>query len=386
MKKQSGREAFNILVAPDSFKGSLSAGDVAARIAAGIRKVNSRCRIAELAIADGGEGTAQAVAAALHGDWYAVDVTDANGGSVRIPYAVCQSAAFGAFAIFDVAEAVGLPAAIAPPGKRTTQGLGQAIRQIADAGQSCIVLGLGGSSTNDGGAGMLAEVAFDFLDASGAGLTPVLDNLREIESVRARPDGGWLDGITLLGLTDVTSPLTGLAGASHVFGPQKGVLDPASADACLMHFSRKCEAFTGKQCASLAGSGAAGGIGFALSLLGASLIPGAHFILDALGVTTTIADFDWVITGEGRSDHQTLLGKGPALVAELARKHGVPVTLLSGAIADDADLHAAFDGCFSIQSGPISLRDAIDNAGSLIETASQQLATLFFRLQQGRQC
>lgn len=253
------------------------------------------------------------------------------------------------------------------------------IRHIAHTGQSKIVLGLGGSSTNDAGAGLLSEVAFHFWDEAGELIAPVLDNLSSVQKLTNHEDLSWLENIELVGLTDVTSPLTGELGASLIFGHQKGILDLADADANLGIFASKCEKFSDKHLSHLPGSGAAGGLGFALSLLGASLTPGAHFILDALDVSQSMQQFDWVITGEGRSDAQTLMGKGPALVAELARKNGVPVTLLSGAVASEPSLYAAFDGCFSVQSEPVSLSHAIAHAGPLIETAGQQLAALFFR-------
>jgi glycerate kinase len=366
-----------VLVAPDSFKGSLDAREVAAHIAAGLRQAMPGCVIVEAPIADGGEGTARTVAQALGGAWHCARVTDANGQQVDAPYADCGSAQLGRFAIMDVAEVIGLPAAVVPPGTRSTKGLGQAIRAMAEAGYKCVVLGLGGSSTNDGGAGMLAELAFVFRDKSGAVLDPVFDNLAEIASIERRTDSAWLDDMQLIGLTDVTSPLAGPNGASMVFGKQKGFADLAHADAVLREFGQRCEALLGASFAGREGAGAAGGLGFAVCALGGKLLPGARFILDAMKLTRQAADFDWIITGEGRTDSQTLLGKGPAIVAQLARDAGVPVILLSGAVDHHPSLDAAFDGCFSVQSAPVSLDYAMRNAGPLLETASRQLAALF---------
>ncbi|MCY0855548.1 glycerate kinase [Cupriavidus sp. D39] len=318
-----------VLLAPDSFKGSLDAPAAARHMAEGIRNALPDARVTQVPIADGGEGTAAVVAAACGGCWHAVDVTDANGQLVRMPFAACESAALGAFAIFDVAAVAGLPDAMAAPGARTTRGVGQAIRGIAAQGFATIVVGLGGSSTNDAGAGLLAELALDFLDAAGGRIDPVLDNLASIRSLRPRADAGRWQAPRLVALTDVTSPLCGRLGASMIFGAQKGVTDLAQADEVLGEFAARCELALGRHAAQAQGAGAAGGLGFALRLLGAQLLPGGSFILDAAGLAT-VAGYDWILTGEGRSDRQTLLGKGPALIAALGRRHGVPVTLLSG--------------------------------------------------------
>ena len=363
-----------VLVAPDSFKGSLCASRVAASIAAGIKAALPGCIVVEAPIADGGEGSASAIAQGLQGAWDEVEVTDANGAPIRMPFAACRSPALGPFAVFDVAEIVGLPAAVAAPGARTTRGVGQAIRAIHARGFTTIALGLGGSSTNDAGAGLLAELAFTCRDAAGRELAPVFDNLAQVASVARREDGAWLRELTLIGLSDVTSPLTGPEGASWVFGRQKGFTDLAAADAVLGRFAGLLDGDMG----ALPGSGAAGGLGFAVALLGGSLRPGAQFVLEAHRLTGGAVDYDWVITGEGRSDRQTLLGKGPAEVARLARACGVPVTLLSGAIELDPELEAAFDGgCFAIQPGPVDLAFAMANAGHLLERAGRQVGALF---------
>jgi glycerate kinase len=374
---EANSRPLKVLVAPDSFKGSLEAQEVAAHIAAGLRQAMPGSVIVEAPIADGGEGTAKTVAQALQGSWHSARVTDANGNTIDAPYAVCSSASLGTFAIMDVAEVIGLPAAVAAPGARTTKGLGQAVRAMAEAGYKTVVLGLGGSSTNDGGAGMLAELAFCFRDASGAIVDPVFDQLAQIVSIESRADSAWLEDIRLIGLTDVTSPLAGPNGASVVFGKQKGFEDLPHADRVLRDFGKRCESFLGTQFADREGAGAAGGLGFAVCALGGKLLPGARFILDAMRLTQEVSEFDWVITGEGRTDSQTLLGKGPAIVARLARDAGIPVILLSGAVEHHPRLDAAFDGCFSVQSAPVSLDYAMRNAGPLLEAASRQLAALF---------
>ena len=260
MPDSQKRQALRVLVAPDSFKGCLEAAEVAARIASGIRAAIPRSLVTEAPIADGGEGTASAIARGLGGAWHHVTVLDANRNSIQLPFAVCKSAELGAFAVFDVAEIIGLPDVVLPAGVRTTKGIGQAVRAIAKQGFKTIALGLGGSSTNDGGAGMLAELAFEFLDATGAAIDPVFDNLAQVHSIEWRVDSGWLTDIRLIGLTDVASPLAGPTGASMIFGGQKGFRDLEQADAVLAQFGKQCSAMLGRDLSCIEGAGAAGGL------------------------------------------------------------------------------------------------------------------------------
>jgi glycerate kinase len=249
------RKPLRVLVAPDSFKGSLPASAVAASIAAGVRAAIPGALVTEAPIADGGEGSASAIAQGLGGTWQQVSVRDANGATIAVPFAACTSPALGSFAVLDVAEIVGLPAAVAPPGARSTRGVGQAIRAIHERGFTTIALGLGGSSTNDAGAGMLAELAFVCRDEAGTELDPVFDNLMRVRSIERRPGAQWLSELRLIGLTDVTSPLNGPEGASMVFGGQKGYGDLAQADAVLAHFARCCTALLGEDLSEACGGG-----------------------------------------------------------------------------------------------------------------------------------
>jgi glycerate kinase len=372
-----------ILVAPDSFKGSLDAAQVAERMAAGLLRALPRARIHRLPMADGGEGTAAAVFAALGGEWHRLPVTDANGDASEAPCAVCRSPAIGPFAVLDAASVVGLPQARAAPGARTTRGLGEALRRLHAQGLRTVALGLGGSSTNDAGAGLLAETALDFLDADGAVLSPTFDSLPRAVRAQPRADAAWIGDMRLIALTDVDSPLTGPRGASRVFGGQKGHTDLDRADAVLGAAAGLCEAALGRRTQHLPGAGAAGGLGFALGLLGAELVSGAEFLGQVAELDRRLRACDWVLTGEGRSDAQTLMGKGPGYIAGRARAHGVPVTLLSGAVQGGDALDALFDGCFSIADGPLSLDEAIGRAGPLLEQASYRLARLYASLRAG---
>ncbi|GJG97679.1 glycerate kinase [Cupriavidus pauculus] len=367
---------FRVLVAPDSFKGSLGASVVAERIRAGVLRAVPEAQVTLAPIADGGEGTAEVLAATLPGEWSDVRVSDANGAEKRVRYFRGKSAEFGSIAFLEVADVVGLPHAVVEPERRTTKGIGQAIRQIAARGVDTIAVGLGGSSTNEAGSGMLSELGFRFMDATGSSLSPILENLQEVREIHTEALDA-LAGVRLIGLSDVNSPLCGPSGATYVFGPQKGVKALAAVDATLLRFAERCSARIGIDFAQDEGSGAAGGIGFALRLLGAEMVSGATFVLRAAGIQEGLRDFHWVITGEGRSDSQTMMGKGPAMIATMARDADVPVSLISGALEPSDELTAAFDGCISIQQGPASLSYAMENAGVLLEDASLQLTRLF---------
>ncbi|MGT2509696.1 glycerate kinase [Cupriavidus basilensis] len=302
-----------------------------------------------------------------------------------VRYFLGHSNEYGRIAILEVAAVVGLPDAIATPARRTTRGIGQAMRMIAARGVSTIAIGLGGTSTNEAGAGLLAELGFCFADASGNTLSPCLENLESICDVRYEQPP-VLAGVRLIGLSDVNAPLCGPAGATYVFGPQKGVEALAAVDATLERFAQRCTTVVGQDFANEEGSGAAGGIGYALRLLGAEMVSGASFVLSAAGLQEGLGEFDWVITGEGRSDAQTMMGKGPATIADMARHAGVPVSLVSGAVEVSAALTEAFDGCISIQQAPASLGFAMENAAPMLEDASLQLARLFASALRKRAC
>jgi glycerate kinase len=377
--------ALRILVAPDSFKGSLDAIEVARHLSAGVCRAVPSAQVQQVPIADGGEGTAEAIAAALGGAWSHYTVTDGNGEPRQVPVAVCDSPALGRFGVFDVARIVGLPDAVVAPEQRTTAGVGELIAQLHGHGISTIVIGLGGSSTTDAGAGLLGALAYDFDDVEGRALAPRFENLAQIRAVRRRAGTEWLSQLQLIALTDVTSPLTGPHGAAMIFGRQKGFQDLALADARLAGFAAAIEAAfpTAAGLAAMPGAGAAGGLGYGLALLGAKLHEGADFICETSGLNANIAGYDWVITGEGRSDLQTMMGKGPAAVAALARSHAVPVSLVSGGIETCPELDAAFDGCFSIVTGPQTLAEAMANTGPLLEQAAYQLTRLFTAQRRG---
>ena len=286
--------------------------------------------------------------------------------------------------MIEAAQVVGFTDPVATAvdvGQRSTRGLGELIRHRLDAGVRRFLIGIGGSSTNDGGAGMLAALGLKLVDAKGRDIAATPEGLASLASV----DAGALD--QRLGETDVTimsdvdNPLTGERGATAIFGPQKGVPRDriAEYDRRIANFATLAERATGRRAQDRPGAGAAGGLGFALQLIGGKLRSGAEVIADLIGLDQALAGADWAISGEGRSDAQTALGKVPLIVARRAAKQRLPATLISGSIDRAAlpDLDRHFAGCFALPSGPMSLEQCLADAAALLSDRAEQAARLF---------
>jgi glycerate kinase len=374
-----------VVVAPDSFKGSLSAPAVCAAVEAGLRRSWPHAEIRARPMADGGEGTLDAVLAAVgaSGSRQTRTVTGAAGAS--------REAACGLLdrdgtrtAVIEVAEIVGITDAVAmraPVEDRSTLGVGELLRALLDEGVTRFMIGLGGSSTNDGGAGLLAALGLALVDADGRTVPPTPRGLATLARVDASRLDARLARADITIMSDVSNPLTGPRGATAVFGPQKGVTRQGSAaiEATLARFAREAERTLGSHAADRPGAGAAGGLGFALQLAGARFASGAEVVADLIGLDAALAGADWAIAGEGRSDTQTLLGKAPFVVAAHARRAGVPTSLLSGAVDSAALLAFAehFAGCFALPAGPATLDDCIADASRLLADRAEQMARLF---------
>ena len=369
-----------IVLAPDSFKGALSAPEAAVALARGLRRVWPEARLTQLPMADGGEGTLDALLAGTGGERHTARVSGADQRPVEAAFGVLQDE-HGRIAVLEAAQVVGLPmASTAGVADRSTRGLGELLRQCLDAGMRRFMIGLGGSSTNDGGAGALAALGVRLLDAAGQELATTPSGLADL----ARLDFSGLDPrlseakITLM--SDVWNPLCGPSGASAVFGPQKGVQpdEVEVFDARLRHFADLCDAWAGRAVSLDEGAGAAGGLGYIFQVLGAHHRSGAEVVCELSGLDAALAEADWIITGEGRTDAQTLLGKAPYMVARHARQAGVPVTLVSGAVeeADLPRLSGQFDGCFSITPHPMALDQAMAKTAELLADRAEQLARL----------
>jgi glycerate kinase len=369
-----------IVVAPDSFKGSLTALEVAGHIAAGIGRVLPDCRIDRFAMADGGEGSIDAVLATRRGQRHLEPVANAIGVPAPAQFATLDDGG-RLTALLEVAKVVALPAAPGGVEQRSSYGVGQQLRRALELGVRSVLVGLGGSSTTEAGVGLLAALGVRFTGVDGRAIErPALRDLEHIVAADFAHLDARLAGVRLLALSDIDSPLCGAAGATAVFGPQKGVASDRVAvyDGWIRRFAALCESAVGRQVANCPGAGAAGGIGWALQLLGAEARSGAIAIAEMNGLDAALEGADWALTGEGRSDAQTLRGKAPLAVAQLARRHGTAVTLLSGAIAIDCvrSLAAHFDGCFSIIPRPMPLEVAIEHAGELLADVAEQLTRL----------
>lgn len=375
-----------IVLAPNSFKGSLSAMDAAAAMAAGIRRVWPQAQLRLRPMADGGDGTLDAVLS-VGGERRTARVAGATGQPVEAAYGWVGSAT----AIIESAQVVGLTDARAtaqPVESRHTRGLGALVSTLLDAGVRKFLIGLGGSSTNDGGAGLLSALGVALLDSAGKPIDPTPAGLASLASVDAHSLDPRVRQARFTVLSDVDNPLCGERGATAVFGPQKGVRAHAVAeiDAHLARFAALAEAALGCSAMDRAGAGAAGGLGFALMLIGAEIRSGAEVVADLTGLDAALADADWLITGEGRSDRQTLAGKAPLVAARRAQAQGVPATLLSGAIerSDLSELARVFAGCESIVFGPATVEACVAQAAALIADRAEQLARLFAAARAGR--
>jgi len=377
--------SLRILVAPDSFGGALDSVAVAQAIAVGWLRARPNDDVIQAPMADGGEGTLAAVTAAL-GDRAArrsVAAHDALGRPMAADYLLLDD---GRVAFVEMAAASGL--AQLSPDERTpasarsasTRGTGELLRSALDAGVERVILGLGGSATNDGGSGMLAALGVRFLDLAGGELRPggaALADLNQIDASGLDPRLGQVEVVVA---SDVTNPLTGPAGAAATYGPQKGADASAVADldAALGIYGAAIEAATGRAVAELPGAGAAGGTGAALlGFTNAVLRPGVDVVAEMAGLAEALENVDIVITGEGRADEQTLAGKAAMGVAVLAGERALPVVLLCGTLGPGSEA-LAVSGLFEliqpVADRPMSLAEAMADTDRLLTNAAERLA------------
>lgn len=365
-----------ILLAPGSFKGSLSAPEAAWAMARGIRRVRSEAEIVLLPMADGGEGTLDAVLAATGGERQEAVVSGADFRPLAAGYGIVEDEGRRT-AVLEAARVVGLALAkTTPVGERSTVGLGELVRHCLDRGIRRFLIGLGGTGTNDGGAGLLVALGARLLDGQGCAVNPTPDGLERLAAVDFSTLDPRLKESGIVALADVDSPLCGESGATAVFGPQKGVAPQQIPvfDARLARLAELGDAWFGRRLSLEPGTGAAGGLGYALRLLGAEYRSGAEAVCDLLGFDAALEGADLVLTGEGRSDAQTLRGKAPCVVARHARRAGVPVILLSGAIDHAALplLRELFDGCFSAAPETMPQEQAMREAAILLADAAER--------------
>ncbi len=371
-----------IVIAPDSFKDSLSAQGVADAIALGLAQVWPDAQLIKCPMADGGEGTVESILAACEGEQ--------RRAVVRGPLGATVDAAWGWLpqshtAIIEMAEASGLQ--LVPLAQRdacigSTFGTGQLIRAALDAGAQRVILAIGGSATNDAGAGAMQALGVKLLDARGQTLSPGGLALAQLARVDLSDMDPRLARVRFDIAADVNNPLCGPHGASAIFGPQKGA-SPAQVeqlDRALGHFADHCATALGKDVRDEPGSGAAGGLGFAAkAFLGAQFKAGVEVVAELVGLAEAVAGADLVITGEGRFDAQTLRGKTPFGVARVASQQGVPVIVIAGTLGDgyQALYEHGIDAAFALASGPMTLDQACAEAPRLLRERATDIARVW---------
>jgi glycerate kinase len=370
-----------IVIAPDSFKESLTAMAVASEIEAGFREFFPDAQYVKLPVADGGEGTVQAMIDASGGRRVELQVTGPLGEPVSAFYGLMGD---GATAVIEMAAASGLE--LVPPARRnplhtTSYGTGQLILNALDAGARRFVLGVGGSATNDGGAGMLQALGGRLLDAAGAELNAGGGALAALARIDLSALDARIKDSVFDIACDVTNPLVGERGASAIFGPQKGATPEMveQLDANLRHYAAIIARDLDQHVAEIAGAGAGGGIGAGMMVfLGGRLRPGSEIVTAAVGLDAAVVDADLVITGEGRIDGQTIHGKTPIGVAKVAQRHGKPVIAIAGGLATGAAaVHAhGIDAVFGAVSRPCTVEEALAGAAVNVRSAARNIAAV----------
>lgn len=356
-----------IIVAPDSFKGSISAEQAARAMAEGILAAAPNSEVIELPSADGGEGTMVNLVAATNGRVVTHQVSGPLGKPVAASYGVLGN---GETCVIEIAEASGLTLLAQTerdPERASTEGTGELIRHALDAGFREFIIGLGGSATNDGGTGILRALGMRFLNASGEELPPGAGALNELHAIDAGSFDPRIQACRFVIASDVDNPLVGPNGASHIFGPQKGATDSMAEalDQKLSHYADIVERQAGISLHDHPGAGAAGGAGGAfLAFFPAVMKRGIDVVLEASGFLQNVASSDLIFTGEGKSDRQTLSGKTAFGIAQKAAAHHKPVILLSGAIDPESrkDLERFFNEVHSVSGGAVTEKQSMDNA------------------------
>ncbi len=363
----------HIVIAPDKFKGSLTAIEAAAAIRAGFARIFPEATFDLLPLADGGEGLLEAFSRGdSDAETHAVTVKNALGRDVRAEFLFS-----GNTAVIESSQANGLyliPLADRDITRSSTFGVGQLILAAIAAGAENILIGIGGSATNDNALGLAAALGCDFLDSEGQKVDPIPVNIPRI----ARIDSSEMASLPPITVAcDVANPLLGERGATRIYGPQKGLL-PGQAEemeSAIRHLADLANEHFRTDFTETPGAGAAGGLGYGLmTFCKARLESGFHCIAKSLGAEERIAAADLVITAEGSLDAQTLEGKTPHGVSCLARKHGKPVYALAGRLADEEILLPHFDGIASLINAPMTLEEAIAHAPDLLEKAAARLA------------
>ena len=370
-----------VIIAPDSFKGSLTALEVAKSIEKGIKKVDANIETVIVPMADGGEGTVQSLIDASEGVMVAAKVHDPLLRPFKSFYGIMGD---GKTAVIEMAAASGLELLKYDERnalKTSTFGTGELIKHAIDRGCTEIIIGLGGSATNDGGTGMAQALGVRFRDKKGKEQNMCGAELINIHTVDMSGLDARVKGINIIAACDVDNPLYGIKGSSNVYGRQKGAseTDVQTLDKGLKHFSEIMKFGYGFDFSDYPGTGAAGGLGYGLMcFLGATLASGIETVMRATKFTKKIAGADFVFTGEGRIDFQTAFGKTPFGVAQVAKQTNIPVIAIGGSLGNGYKelYNKGFDGIFSIIDKPMTLTDALVNAEELVENMAESIIRL----------
>lgn len=370
-----------IVIAPDSYKESLSATEVAQAIEKGFREIFPDAHYVSVPVADGGEGTVEAMIAATQGAEHTASVTGPLGERVDARWGMSGD---GNTAFIEMAAASGL--ALVPPELRnplitTSRGTGELILCALEHGARNIIIGIGGSATNDGGAGMVQALGAKLLDSEGNALGQGGGALETLARIDISELDRRLHDCRIEVACDVTNPLTGKEGATAIFGPQKGATPEmiTRLDAALAHYAQLIKRDLDLDVLDLAGGGAAGGMGAALfAFCGAELRQGIEIVTDALHLDRYVAEADLVITGEGRIDSQTVHGKVPVGVAKVAKRYNKPVIGIAGSLTADVGVvhEHGIDAVFSVIYGICTLDDALKNAAENVRMTARNVAAV----------
>ena len=360
-----------ILIAPDSFKESLTSIEVADYLKEGFKKADKNFEITKLPLADGGEGTVKSLVAATDGKIMKKEVTDPLGNKVEAIYGILGDGKTG---VIEMATASGLP--LVPKDKRnplktTTYGTGELIKAALDQGCTKLIIGIGGSATNDCGVGMAQALGGKFLDEDGKQIGYGGQYLKDIEKIDLSQLDSRIAETEIEVACDVDNPLYGKNGAAYIYGPQKGASKDQvkELDQGLKHIAEIIKDDLGKEVNEIPGAGAAGGLGAGLSaFLDAKLRPGIKIVMEASKLREKMKKVDLVVTGEGKIDGQTASGKTPVGVSRIAKKEELPVIAVAGTIGEDAEkvYDEGIDFLYSVIDKPMTLKEAIDNADKLL--------------------
>lgn len=371
-----------IIISPDSFKECLPAWEVARALADGWKTVLPHSDVVCLPVADGGEGTLETLIHATKGTLFHKDVTGPLGKSVTACFGILGNSNT---AVIEMAQASGLeivPTALRNPLLTTTRGTGELIKAALDHGVESVIVCLGGSATNDGGTGMMAALGVKFFDKDNTEISPTGYNLVDIHRVDISNLDRRLQNTRVVAACDVTNPLTGSQGATHVFGPQKGATPEMvnTLESGMQNYALRLQDQCQKDIASIPGAGAAGGTGAALiAFMNAELRPGISIVLDAINFHQHLKYAALVITGEGKMDSQSLNGKAPIGVAKAARQMGVPVIGIAGYVERQLDTlrENGFEACFSVLNRPCDLATALAEGELNLRQLGENLAGFY---------